>query len=275
MIFLENILKQNEPEHIYSSTSKTTMRKTIIAGNWKMYKTLDETVELIATLKAKVPPSDTIVIVCPPFTSLAIAANLLKDSLIKLGAQNMSEHDEGAYTGEVSWKMLKSAGCDYVILGHSERRQYFNESNELINLKAKKALANGLKPIVCVGEKLDEREKGVTDRVITVQVKGVLAGISSEDMKNVIIAYEPIWAIGTGKTASPVQAQEVHMNIRKLVGQLYSWNIAEQVTIQYGGSVKPDNAAELLAQKDIDGALVGGACLKADSFAAIYGSSSQ
>lgn len=249
------------------------MRKTIIAGNWKMYKTLEESVELINALRplATNLPSSVSVIVCPPFTSLAVVANLLKGSNIKLGAQNMSEHDEGAYTGEVSWKMLKSVGCEYVILGHSERRQYFNESNELINQKAKKALANGLKPIVCVGEKLDERETGITDRVIAVQVKGVLSGISSEDMRNVIIAYEPVWAIGTGKTASPMQAQEVHMNIRKLIGQLYGWNIAERVTIQYGGSVKPDNAAELLAQNDIDGALVGGACLKADSFAAIFG----
>ncbi len=252
------------------------MRKTIIAGNWKMYKTLEESVELINALKpltSHLKPNIG-VIVCPPFTSLAIVANLLKDSNIKLGAQNMSEHDEGAYTGEVSWKMLKSTGCEYVILGHSERRQYFSESNEIINLKAKKALANGLKPIVCVGEKLDEREKGVTDMIISVQVKGVLAGIPSDDMKNVIIAYEPVWAIGTGKTASPMQAQEVHMNIRKLIGQLYGWNIAEQITIQYGGSVKPDNAAELLAQNDIDGALVGGACLKADSFAAIFNSAS-
>ncbi len=250
------------------------MRKTIIAGNWKMYKTLEESVELINALKplASNLPSNVGVVVCPPFTSLAVATNLLKGSGIKLGAQNMSEHDEGAYTGEVSWKMLKSVGCEYVILGHSERRQYFNESNELINLKAKKALANGLKPIICVGEKLDEREKGITDMVISVQVKGVLAGISSDDMKGVIIAYEPVWAIGTGKTASPMQAQEVHLNIRKLIGQLYSWNIAEQVTIQYGGSVKPDNAAELLAQNDIDGALVGGACLKADSFASVFGS---
>ena len=252
------------------------MRKTIIAGNWKMYKTLEESVELINGLKpltSNLKP-DVTVIVCPPYTSLAVVANLLKGSIIKLGAQNMSEHDEGAYTGEVSWKMLKSAGCEYVILGHSERRQYFNESDELINRKTKKALANGLKPIVCVGEKLDEREKGATDMVITVQVKGVLAGISSEDMKNVIVAYEPVWAIGTGKTASPMQAQEVHLHIRKLIGQLYNWNIAEQVIIQYGGSVKPDNAAELLAQNDIDGALVGGACLKADSFAAIVGSAS-
>ncbi len=250
------------------------MRKKVIAGNWKMYKTLEESAELVNSLNSRIqnPKSDVTVIVCPPFTWLAIVANLLKGSDLKLGAQNMSEHDEGAYTGEVSWKMLKSAGCEYVILGHSERRQYFGETNELINLKAKKALANGLKPIVCVGEKLDEREKGATDQIISTQVKGVLSGISSDDLKNVIIAYEPVWAIGTGKTATPVQAQEVHKHIRKLVAQLYSWNLAEALIIQYGGSVKPDNAADLLAQDDIDGALVGGACLKADSFAAIIGS---
>ncbi len=253
------------------------MRNTVIAGNWKMYKTLEESAELINGLKplAASLSSSVEVIICPPFTSLAIAANLLKESNIKLGAQNMSEHDEGAYTGEVSWKMLRSAGCEYVILGHSERRQYFSESNELINQKAKKALANALKPIICVGEKLEERESGVTDKVIATQVKGVLSGISSDDMKRVIIAYEPVWAIGTGKTATPQQAQEVHMNIRKLVGQLYSWNVAEGVIIQYGGSVKPDNAADLLAQNDIDGALVGGACLQADSFSKIFSSASR
>lgn len=249
------------------------MRKKVIAGNWKMYKTLEESAELINELKplAAGLPSQVEVIVCPPYTSLAVVANLLKGSNIKLGAQNMSEHDEGAYTGEVSWKMLKSAGCEYVILGHSERRQNFAETNELINQKARKALATGLMPIICVGEKLEERESGVTDKVIATQVKGVLSGISSEDLKKMIIAYEPVWAIGTGKTATPQQAQEVHLNIRKLVGQLYSWNVAEGVIIQYGGSVKPDNAADLLAQNDIDGALVGGACLKSDSFSKIFG----
>ncbi|MBI5474251.1 MAG: triose-phosphate isomerase [Ignavibacteriae bacterium] len=251
------------------------MRRTVIAGNWKMFKTVDESVELVTALKpltSNLKPNVD-VIVCPPFTSLAIVANLLKGSNVKLGAQNMSEQDEGAYTGEVSWKMLKSAGCEYVILGHSERRQYFGETNELINLKAKKALANGLRPIICVGEKLDEREKGVTEQIISTQIKGVLGGISSDDLKKVIIAYEPVWAIGTGKTASPLQAEEVHQHIRKLVAQLYSWNVAEGLVIQYGGSVKPDNAAELLAQDDIDGALVGGACLKADSFASIISAS--
>jgi triosephosphate isomerase len=250
------------------------MRKTVIAGNWKMYKTVDESIELINALKpltSNLAPEKE-VILCPPFTSLAIVSNLLKDSPMKLGAQNMSEHDEGAYTGEVSWKMLKSAGCEYVILGHSERRQYFGETNELINAKAKKALTNGLKPIICVGEKLEERERGVTDHIISTQIKGVLNGIASDDLKNCIIAYEPVWAIGTGKTATPLQAEEVHRNIRKLVAQLYSWHVAERLIIQYGGSVKPDNAADLLAQDDIDGALVGGACLKADSFAAIIAS---
>lgn len=247
------------------------MRRTVIAGNWKMYKTIDETIELISGLKSALPHPrpDVDVVVCPPFTSLAIASNLLNDTSIKLGAQNMSEHDEGAFTGEVSWKMLKSAGCEYVILGHSERRQYFQESNELINLKAKKALAAGLKPIICVGERLEEREQGITNQIVATQIKGVLAGISTDDLKRVIIAYEPVWAIGTGKTATPQQAQEVHVVIRKLVIQLYSWNAAEGLIIQYGGSVKPDNAADLLAQDDIDGALVGGACLKADSFGAI------
>ncbi len=250
------------------------MRKTIIAGNWKMYKTVDESIELINGLKPLISnlKPNVEVIICPPFTSLVVAAGLLKDSSIKLGAQNMSEHDEGAFTGEVSWKMLKSAGCEYVILGHSERRQYFGETNDLINKKAKKALAGGLKPIICVGEKLEEREQGITQQIVSAQVKGVLAGLSADDLKRVIIAYEPVWAIGTGKNATPVQAQEVHQHIRKLVAHLYTWSVAEALVIQYGGSVKPDNAADLLAQDDIDGALVGGACLKADSFASIIGS---
>ena len=236
-----------------------------------MFKDVVEAVELINSLKERVAGtgSNTLVAICPPFTSLAIAANLLKGSSIKLGAQNMSEHDDGAFTGEISWKMLKSAGCEYVILGHSERRQYFGETNELVNAKAKKALANDLKPIICVGETLEQREKGVTHQIISTQIKGVLAGIQSGDMEKVTIAYEPVWAIGTGKNATPLQAQEVHLAVRKLIGQLYSWAVAEKVLIQYGGSVKPENAGSLLSLDDIDGALVGGACLKADSFAAI------
>jgi triosephosphate isomerase (TIM) len=245
------------------------MRKQFIAGNWKMYKDLLETATLINELKTQLAGRNADVAICPPFTSLAVAANLLKDSGIALGAQNMSGHDEGAYTGEISWKMLTSAGCEYVILGHSERRQYFGETNESINEKAKKALAHGLKPIICVGETLDQREKGVTTQIITTQIKGVLAGIGSDDLAKVTIAYEPVWAIGTGKNATPAQAQEVHLGIRKLVGQMYSWAVAEKLIIQYGGSVKPENAADLLSQPDIDGALVGGACLKADSFAAV------
>jgi triosephosphate isomerase len=249
------------------------MRRTVIAGNWKMYKGLVETAELINEFKSKLTAAkpNVTVVVHPPFTSLAVAANLLKGTSIKLGAQNMSDQDEGAYTGEVSWNMLKSAGCDYVILGHSERRQYYKETNELINAKVKKALAHGLIPIVCVGESLEEREKGITEQIVGVQIKEVLKGLSSSEMDNVIMAYEPLWAIGTGKTATPAQAQEVHQFIRKLISQVYSWATAEKVIIQYGGSVKPDNAAELLAQNDIDGALVGGASLKADSFAQIVG----
>jgi triosephosphate isomerase len=182
-------------------------RARLIAGNWKMYKDLTESVELINGLKAKLstlPPNVTVV-VCPPFTSLAVAGNLLAGSSLKLGAQNMSENDDGAFTGEVSWKMLKSVGCEYVILGHSERRRYFKETNELVNLKARKALAAGLRPIICVGETLDEREKGVTDLVITTQLKGVVQSIPSADLERVSIAYEPVWAIGTGKNATPLR----------------------------------------------------------------------
>lgn len=244
------------------------MRAKVIAGNWKMNKDLTESIELIGALKERVRsiPPQVSVIVCPPFPALAVAGTLLKSTPIKLGAQNMSEHDDGAYTGETSWRMLKSTGCEYVILGHSERRQYFKETNELINLKAKKALMNGLLPIICVGETLEERENGITEQVITVQVKGVLSGLSSSDMERVIIAYEPVWAIGTGKNATPLQAQQVHKHIRKLIGQRFDWALAERVIVQYGGSVKPDNATELLSQDDIDGALVGGACLAPDSF---------
>jgi triosephosphate isomerase len=245
------------------------MRNKVIAGNWKMNKDVFEAAELIEGLKKSLDKAKAEVIVCPPFTTLVVAQQLLKGTRIKLGAQDVSSHDEGAYTGEISVKMLKSAGCEYVIVGHSERRQYFHESNELINLKAKKVLAGGLKSIICVGETLEEREKQITDKVITVQVKGVLAGLSETDMSNVILAYEPVWAIGTGKNATPQQAEEVHQLIRKLTAQLYSWNVAEKLIIQYGGSVKPDNAKELLSQADIDGALVGGACLKIDSFSAI------
>ena len=247
------------------------MRNKVIAGNWKMNKDVFETADLINGLKKSIEKTNAEVIICPPFTSLVVAQQLLKGSTIKLGAQDVSVHDDGAYTGEISVKMLKSVGCEYVIVGHSERRQYFHESNDLINQKAKKVLASGMKAIICVGETLDEREKGITDKVITAQVKGVLAGLTQADLDRVIIAYEPVWAIGTGKTATTQQAEDVHQLIRKLVAQLYSWAVAEKLIIQYGGSVKPENAKELLNQADIDGALVGGACLKTESFSAIVG----
>jgi len=247
------------------------MRKTVIAGNWKMNNDLKESEKLIVELKNLLqnekPNCD--VVVCPPYTSLSEASKLLKGSQIKLGAQNMHFEENGAFTGEVSASMLKSVGCEYVILGHSERRHIFGESNEMINKKIKKALSAGLKPIFCVGELLEERENGTTNDVVKKQILKGLAEISADDMKNIIVAYEPVWAIGTGKTASPAQAQEVHEFIRDLIEITYSLDIANDLVIQYGGSVKPDNAKELISQKDIDGALVGGACLKADSFVGI------
>jgi triosephosphate isomerase len=247
------------------------MRKTVIAGNWKMNNDLAQSEKLIVELKNLLqnekPNCD--VIVCPPFTSLSEASKLVSGSMIKLGAQNMHFEDSGAFTGEVSASMLKSVGCEYVILGHSERRHIFGECDEVINKKIKKALSAGLKPIFCVGELLEERENGTTNDVVKRQVLKGLDGISADDMKNVIVAYEPVWAIGTGKTASPAQAQEVHEFIRDLIEIDYTLEVANDLVIQYGGSVKPDNAKELLSQKDIDGALVGGACLKANSFLGI------
>jgi len=247
------------------------MRNKVIAGNWKMYKDLAESEKLINDLKLVLnfKLNGTKVIICPPFVSLSLAKKAIEGSVIELGAQNMYLEDEGAFTGEISPKMLKSAGSKYVILGHSERRQYFHESNEFINKKARKALSSGLVPIICVGETLEEREKNITDQIVSTQVKACLKEIPASDVEKLIIAYEPVWAIGTGKNATPQQAQEVHQLIRKLIGQLYDWKTAEKVVIQYGGSVKPENALELLGQQDIDGALVGGACLKADSFAQI------
>ncbi len=247
------------------------MRPKIIAGNWKMFKTPDESRDLVEGIKKKltVPLGTTKAIVCPPFTSLSLVHALLAGTTIGLGAQNMYLEDEGAFTGEISPKMLRSVGCTYVILGHSERRQYFGETNEFINAKTRKAIASGLTPIVCVGETLEQREKNLTDQVVTTQIRGVLKEIGAALVESLIIAYEPVWAIGTGKTATPQQAQEVHLLIRKTLGQIYSQATAEKVTIQYGGSVKPENSLDLLTQSDIDGALVGGACLKPDSFVAI------
>jgi len=247
------------------------MRKKVIVGNWKMNKDIPASVKLIEELKNQLTDlkESVDVIVCPPFTSLDSVNTLLKDSKIKLGAQNMYFENDGAFTGEISADMLLSAGCEYVILGHSERRTIFKESDELINKKIKKALSSNLKPIFCVGETLEEREHGITEQIVKTQVTEGLKGISEKDLEQIIIAYEPVWAIGTGKTASKEQAQEVHAFIRLLVKDLYSPEAASKIIIQYGGSVKPENSAELLSQPDIDGALVGGACLKADSFSGI------
>ncbi len=236
-----------------------------------MHKDVSGTIDLITGIKAGLgatTPNCT-VIVCPPFTSLETASTLLKNSPIKLGAQNMNPESSGAFTGEISPSMLKSVGAEYVILGHSERRTLFGESDQFINQKIKKALEAGLLPIFCIGETLQERESGVTFDILKRQVTQGLSGISEQELAKIIIAYEPVWAIGTGKTASPEQAQEVHAYIRGLAASLYSTAAAEKLIIQYGGSVKPDNAKELLSQKDIDGALVGGACLAAESFLGI------
>jgi triosephosphate isomerase (TIM) len=247
------------------------MRKKVIAGNWKMYNDLDATAKLINELKDRIENDEVNadVIICPSFTSLSLAASLLKNSRIKLGAQNMHFEEEGAFTGEISASMLKSTGCEYVVIGHSERRTIFKETDELISMKIRKALSSYLLPIFCIGETLEEREKEITNDILKHQVEKGLTEVSEEDLGRVIIAYEPVWAIGTGITASPQQAQDAHNFIRSLIKSKYSSAAAENIIIQYGGSVKPDNAAELLKQEDIDGALVGGACLKAESFIAI------
>ncbi len=243
------------------------MPRMIIAGNWKMQNDINGSVELVSGLVAGMPTEiNCEVVLCPPFTSLETVYTITKNTKISIGAQNMHFEDSGAFTGEISASMLKSAGCKYVILGHSERRAIFGESNDWINKKTRKALSSGLLPIFCIGETLQERESNITFDVLKKQIVEGLKDITSEQMANVVLAYEPVWAIGTGKTASPAQAQEVHKFIRNLLSELYSTAVAADVTIQYGGSVKPDNAAELLSQPDINGALVGGACLKADSF---------
>lgn len=247
------------------------MRNKVIAGNWKMNNDIQASEKLIVELKNLLQNKKTIceVIICPPFTSLSEASMLIKGSVIKLGAQNLHFEDNGAFTGEVSASMLKSVGCDYVIIGHSERRHIFGETDEMINKKIKKALSVQLKPIFCIGELLEERENGTANDVIKRQLLNGLEEISNDEMKNIIVAYEPVWAIGTGKTATPAQAQEVHSFVRSLIEDRYGKTSAENIIIQYGGSVKPENAKELLSENDIDGALVGGACLKAGSFMAI------
>jgi triosephosphate isomerase len=245
-------------------------RKPIIAGNWKMHKTRQQAADLANALAASVGTYDAVeVVLCPPFTALETVAQAIRGTKISLGAQNCHWADQGAYTGEISPLMLVDVGCKYVIIGHSERRQYFAETDESINKKAQAAYRHGLIPIICVGETLEERQAGKTESVVTTQVRGCLQGLPAEKVAESVIAYEPVWAIGTGQTATKEQAQEVHALIRKLVAEMFSTDVAEKVRIQYGGSVKPQNIRELMAQPDIDGALVGGASLEEDSFAAI------
>lgn len=241
-------------------------RPTIIAGNWKMNCTPAETKELIGSLKTNnKSDSEIIVIVCPPFTSLTVAAQLLAGSSILLGAQDLSQHESGAYTAEISASMLIEIGVKYVIIGHSERRHYHNENDSLINTKLKKALISGLSPIFCVGESLKDREAASSQKVVSEQFMKGIDGLSVEQLKNLTVAYEPVWAIGTGQTATPEIAQEMHKFIRGIMAKIEP-AIANSMPILYGGSVKPNNAAGLLSQPDIDGALVGGASLDADSF---------
>ena len=245
-------------------------RKLIIAGNWKMNKTVAEALDLVNGLKrelANVKEVD--LVVCPAFTALNEVSKTILDSNIRLGAQNMSEQSEGAFTGEISALMLKEFSVRYVILGHSERREYQREANALIAKKALTAHGANLKPIVCIGEKLEQREAGETEQVLDEQLKGSLAGLSKDQMEETILAYEPVWAIGTGKTASADQAQSAHAFIRKPLGSMFDETTAKRIRIQYGGSVKPNNARELMSLPDVDGALVGGASLEVRSFSDI------
>ncbi len=244
------------------------MRKPFIAGNWKMNTNGQAAVSLASELAEAVKEIDTVdIAVCPPFVYLHDTARALSSSNISLGAQNVYYQPDGAFTGETSCEMLKDVGCQYVIIGHSERRHVMGETDDLINKKVAVAISSGLLPILCVGELLEQREAGQTDAVVTEQVKKGLAGLSEEKVLAVTIAYEPVWAIGTGKTATSQQAQEVHRMIRKLLAEMYSDSVAAQIHIQYGGSAKPDNTAELMSCPDVDGLLVGGASLKVKDFA--------
>lgn len=240
------------------------MRKKIIAGNWKMNKNHNEAVELINTLKSGIDTDKSDVVVCVPFVDLMSVSEAIKGTNINLGAQNMHFEESGAYTGEIAPAMLKELGVKYVIIGHSERRAYFGETDETVNKKVKKALEHGIVPILCVGETLEERELNITIELVRVQVKKALAGVSKEDAKKVVIAYEPIWAIGTGKVATKEQAEEVCAEVRKVVAEVYGQEVSDVIRIQYGGSVTGDTANELFNMPNIDGGLVGGASLKED-----------
>ena len=245
------------------------MRKKIVAGNWKMNTLLKDGMELAKAVEKleKEKSSDALVIIAPPYTHLSRVNDLIDG--VKLGAQNCASEESGAYTGEISPDMLVSVGVEYVILGHSERRAYYGENNELLNKKTKLVLSKGLKPIFCCGEVLEERESGKLFDVIREQITVGLSGLTAEEMSKVVIAYEPVWAIGTGVVASPEQAKEMHKFIRDLLAELFNNEVAEDMTILYGGSCKPSNAAELFANSDVDGGLIGGAALKAEDFLAI------
>jgi len=245
------------------------MRKKIVAGNWKMNNNLEETKALISELKSKLKRSVAEVIVAPTFTNLYYVSQELKGSDILVAAQNMHQEEEGAFTGEVSAGMLKSIGVELVILGHSERRAYFGETDELLSRKVKTALKNNMKVLFCFGEELEDRKSNNHFNIVEHQLKNALFDLQKNEWKNIILAYEPIWAIGTGETASPEQAQEMHAFIRKTISNAYNASLAEEVSILYGGSVKPVNAAEIFAQPDVDGGLIGGASLNAESFVTI------
>ncbi|MBQ8648038.1 MAG: triose-phosphate isomerase [Oscillospiraceae bacterium] len=250
-------------------------RKAVIAGNWKMNKTATEAKVLISELIPAVKDATCDVVICTPYTTLATAVEMTKGTNIKVGAENVHYEKSGAFTGEISADMLLDLGVEYVVIGHSERRQYFGETDQTVNKRTVAALNAGLKVILCVGESLQQREEGVTEELVRMQTKIALRGVTAEQMANVIIAYEPVWAIGTGKTATSEQAQEVCAQIRKVVGELYGEAVAKSTTIQYGGSMNAKNAEELVAKPDVDGGLIGGASLKAADFAVIVAAASN
>ena len=245
------------------------MRKPIIAGNWKMNKTPSEAAALVKDLLPLVEDAKADVVVCPTYVCLPAVAEALKGSNVKLGAQNLHFEKSGAFTGEISADMLKELGVEYVIIGHSERRQYFAETDETVNKKVKTAIAAGLCPIICVGESLQEREQGITREIVSKQTKLALSGVCGEDAQKLVIAYEPIWAIGTGKTATSDEANETIGDIRAAVKEVFGCEVAQSVRIQYGGSMNPKNASELMAKEEIDGGLIGGASLKAEDFSKV------
>ena len=245
------------------------LRKAVIAGNWKMNKTRPEAKALIEELKPLVADADCDVVICVPYTNLETALDATNGSNIKVGAENCHWAKSGAFTGEISADMLAEMGVEYVVIGHSERRQYFGETDKTVNMRVRAALDAGLKVILCVGELLEQREDGITSETVSLQTKIALGGVSADEMKNVIIAYEPVWAIGTGKTATADQANEVNHTIREVIEGLYGKAVADATTVQYGGSMNATNAAELLSKEDVDGGLIGGASLKAADFSVI------